>query len=664
MPPHVPRLLFLITLAGALPAWSQTVEPQKVAGEQSGLDDLRSEVVTELLAELEARVEAGELAEARFFLWGIWAQCRRDRYWTVRRTRPRSRERADQLLAIDARYQRARDACFGSAPTLEAGDDELALASQIDAGRIGLLNGDLGTALSVAGHLKRRRSEGLVVSQELLVQAQAMVDLYREKNQRANEVLRAEGNLVITTDMFRGEKNVEERFHELFRLQERLAEVDGSQLASNPAGARIALDTGSHYLGLTADMAAAREALVAFASVSPDPEWMESAFAGFISQKPKTQGSWESFLGVIRAGCFGEAVFERLELPRRIGAVYLDYADECLKKAEKEYQKNRSDAGAAQLAQVETGGLANARQFGIAPEQVALREARMEAIKASAGASKLKQAQSCLGQAESSLEAALETPRELDRALKLLESAGGWLEGARVDGVPPGELASVETELARIQARASGKVVELAEQELSHAEETLAEARELLASGELAWQAPATLDRGEKHLLAAHAYTEAFGASVPDDTRQNHATRSATALRHATALREQVASSQTLPVDAYQGAAGAAWRQAFIDLLAQEREWEVLGLSIVSSDWKDRTASYEYLGGSNTTIIETRWYREIFVWAAIAQPAGAELIDLRYLGFRLHKMTDGSYAKLKLFWVDEPLPMLRAKLAE
>ena len=97
---HADRLspLFLLLAGLLLPVVAQDMRSDgPVSGERSGLDDLRSELVTELLLELEAKVEAGEFAEARVLLWGIWAQSKRDRYWASKRLRPRSRQLEERV---------------------------------------------------------------------------------------------------------------------------------------------------------------------------------------------------------------------------------------------------------------------------------------------------------------------------------------------------------------------------------------------------------------------------------------------------------------------------------------------------------------------------------------------------------------------------------------
>ncbi len=627
-----------------------------IQGERFELDALRSSLAADQVVALEAHVEAGELAEARLLLWGIWAQAKRDRYWANKRTRPQTRKRKERLLAIETLYARARDACYGSFPSLADDDDLVVLQSQIAAAQIGLQSGDLGTAYSVIGHIKARRTAGLVVPQELLATAQALVEAYRERNGAANDALRGEGSALVAANLLRGKKDLEQRMYVLFDLQQRLDEVDGSLLGLDRQGQRVLQDLATSYEGLAADIEGARAALVAFAAVAPDPEWIDSAFAGFIAKDPQQKSTWASFLAVARAGSLGAAVLAELGLPARIGNVYLDYADGCLKKAELEYQRDRFEAGAAQLAEAEAGGLANARRFGADEAQLAAREAAIENLVAAAGESKRARARTCLASATAALDASLEDPHQLARAVEWLASAQGWLDSALKDGAGADDL---EPGLARAQARLTEARVQLADQQLGRAAEDSDQAREALASGGDAWRVPAILDRAADHLEAAASYL----AQVDSEVGGAVATRIVEARTAHAALREQVVSSQTLPADAYQGTQGPSWRRDFSDLLQSERGWQVLGLSIAGAQWQDKTAEYEYWSGSNTKTIETRWYRHLFVWAAIARPDAPELVDLRYLGFRLHKMTDGSYAKLKLFWVEEPLPMLRRNLS-
>ena len=46
----------------------------------------------------------------------------------------------------------------------------------------------------------------------------------------------------------------------------------------------------------------------------------------------------------------------------------------------------------------------------------------------------------------------------------------------------------------------------------------------------------------------------------------------------------------------------------------------------------------------------------------MANPEDSAKVQVYYLGFRLHLMTDGSYRQLKLFRVNSPVTMLRANL--
>ncbi len=621
-------------------------------GERSDLDALRSELADAALTTLEAHVEAGELGEARLLLWGIWAQSQRDRYWGEKKFRPRTRKRNERLAAIAIRYGRARDGTYGSFPALAADDGLVALNTQVRAARIGLGSGDLGTAFRVINHIKTRRAGGLAIPNETLVAAQALIEAYRAQNTTANTVLRTEGDALVRANLRRDDCDLDQRTYDLFELARRLEEIDGRTLALDRRGMSVVARLTNLYRGLREDAAGAREALVAFAAVAPDPEWIESAFEGFIAKDERARPTYASFLASVRAGAFVAPLLERLELPGQLIDCYLAYADACLRKADDELRAGRFDASGGQLTEAENA-VATAEVLEAAGDELEARTARIAALRGAIGDSQLERARACLDGARAALEVVLEDRWALGRAGELLDSCERWLAKASEDGADVAELLASVTRVRTDHTAARVRIAEAADE---RAQAELAHAAELLAEGAEAWRVPRVVDAAERALTDADAQIAALGDDGLELRQQVAETRAL-----GEKLRGEVAASQTLPPDVYAGD-GASWKRSFRALIDRERDWEVLALSICDEEWKDKTAEYEYAGGGNTVIVETRWYRHLFVWCAIANPEDASRVDLRLLGFRLHKMTDGSYDKLKLFYVDEPLPMLRSNL--
>lgn len=624
-----------------------------VRGERSEVDDARQELTQGFVAEIEALAAAGKREQAKLLLWGVWAQIRRERYWAARRGRG-SREGAQALKTL---YQRAHDACYGSGPALGSMDGEEELRDALVAAQGCLKMGDAGTAVEVVEHARARVEAGLRPSPELVAGVNAVVAACRELDASSVAALNKALSKVSREARERAGLNLEERIHALFLIRIEVARVRGSSLAIDRQGQAVLNKAENLAKGILADLGHARDLIAEFSAAAGDPLHLDQTVLRASAQHPEVLLSYALLTANARAAVYGPRQLETSGVILEVAQVRLDFADVSLASAATAYQRDKAKDAQAHLANA-ASALESAAALGVAPEAIAARKERAEGIKASAGAGKLRRALNLVEAAEKALARANRSGAQ--EAGERLAAAKDWLSSARKEGITPTEVDAVEARLGAAALKLPSLYADLMAALLGEAEEHLAKARPLISAGERAWEARSPLERALK--LQAQALE--LRARVAPSAGPALDQRAAGLARDAAALETQIVAAQRLPADAFKGSDGASWRRAFQRLVRDEREWEVLGVSLADASWKETSASYEYAGGGNTKIVETRWYRHLFAWVALADPDDPSRVQLRYLGFRLHKFTDGSYRQLKLYWVEEPVPMLRKNLPE
>jgi len=618
-----------------------------IKGARSKVDDGRKAITLEIITEIEALVKEGKRAEARVLLWGVWAQSKRAR--SLARRRGAS---VRGLATIDAwYYQRAHDACFGSGPSLLTTDEDAELADAIESADRGLNMGDLGSAREVIDHVNARLQAGVRVRPKTAAAMRELVQRFNALHAKDGARLGPALSALLKGVMVVKDRDIEEAMH---ALQSALVDLDAGFSWER-------IDRARHLvLQVRESLPPARKGLEELSAMLADPLHFDQMMLGIIPKNPAWAGHYARLLHIAAAVVYAERQLKAWDLPERLGDIYLRKTDVFLSEAEKAYQYDKAPRAKGHLANA-VALLAQAEALGMPAEGVAARRERLESIKASAGAGKLRRAGLLMKEAEAGLARA--TAGGAEKADERLTSAKGWIAAARKAGIPAAQVGEAEARLKALEGKLPALYAALATAELETGERLLGEARERLRDAERAFSASTPLDGA----LALHGRARAYIGHVkpPFDAAQASAlqARATELARDAAALRTMVVATQRMPSDVYRGASGARWRASFRSLAEREYPaWEVLAISITDPDWKNTSATYEYAGGGNTRISETRWYRQLFAWVAVADPDNSGRVQLRYLGFRLHKFTDGSYRQLKLYWVENPVPMLRQNL--
>jgi hypothetical protein len=609
------------------------------------VDTLRWKRAQALVPKIEKLMEAGKVAEAKQHLWGLWAQWKRSR----------STYKKEQVKH-DSLYQRARDAVYGSMPVPRTDDGALEAATQIQSARAALKAGDPTRGTQVTWHVEALVQEGLKLPAETQKAFAALKAEQAKAWKAANAAMAKAGLAMCKAGSERNKVCLEDRIHGLQKDLRWLRMVSGWSV-SKPQNKQMLEKYELAVHAIKLDLAASRKAFPAFAASPFDPDFVDLYYASAIKQQAKAFTKNARFLlGAIRGAMFGEEALEALGLPAELWRIHTEVAQSCFTKAERAYQRDRTKNAGAYLKSA-LSWMKHAKLHGLGKDALARLQARHDELKSSAGVGKLKRTEITLNKVEKALKGAT-AKGSFDYAKEQLETAKGWLAGAEKGGVAAADLARVKKRYADLSGPAFTSALQrLAMKPVKRAEAFLAEARKHVGKAESAFDALNPLRRIEARLKLAAPFLERLTDAAVKQTVEG---RIAKVQQAAAAVLKQVEQNQRLPKDVY--TSGGSWRGRFKRMVASEHGWKVLALSLTNPDWIKKTASYEYAGSGNTRVTETRWYKHLHAWVAVQNSDDPERVDLRYVGFRLHKMTDGSYRMLKLYRVGDPNPMLKKNL--
>jgi hypothetical protein len=596
------------------------------------------EITPSILAALNAKLSAGDTKGARFYLWGLWTQTKLDRYDAQERLGKQGSLKAIQ--AIDARFQQARDLIFGSTPPLETGDDAVVLETLIGLIPSALNADDLTTAKRILGHARARIAAGVKVSPEFLKKANAAVGAFNTKEQKLTKAFNELGIGVM---------NASPTNPKLWSLRDGFTRLHSDQKGLN-AGGRSYDRVNDACRDIYRAVNKSRAALHAFVLSSGDPEWVDA----FLLKNPKMPS--RRFVDACRAAVYGPALLESWNFPDLVIQYHFAKADSNIVAAEGRFQSNNSSAAKANLARARTS-IDAALELGADAADVEQRRAAIKEALASAGSGKLKRVERILADVKKKLGKARRA-HDIAWPEKILGTADGWIAKAVAEGITLEAVNKTKSQVAAAKLWIPATYARLAQVSLASAGRYVGVAKEKL-KGQDAFTALSPLKSAERDLEEAKQL--AAMAGVQQATLRAQVSGYLSAVED---LRGQSLTAQRMYKDIYTGSGGSSWRGTFKSLAKRERGWDILRLTLVRKDWVNKSSTWEYEGGGSTRIRETRWYRKLYAMVAIPDPENKKQVQLILVGFQLHKMTDGSYRRLKIFHDGTPILMLRENLSK
>lgn len=606
----------------------------------SYLDSVRWDLAKAFVPQIEKLAEEGKIPRAKQLLWALWAEVKFSRDKTA--------------LPL---YLRARDAIYGSEPVMRTDDGVVEANTQIQFARSALKAGNLTTATRVKVHLQALVQEGLKLPAATEEALQAMTAEQATAWKAANAAMMGPNTQAMyKAGRSRGKLDLGSRLHKLSGDLRWIRKIGGRYLTGSIQNTELLQRFEPLLLGVLVDFDASRKALPAFATAPFDPEFVDRYVVEVTKTNPEFRAYAHYLVGAIRGAAFGTEALKSINLPRETWRIYHEVVEGAFTEAEQAFQRIRTGEAHARL-KFAASWIAHAKVNRLPEAELAQLRARLKEIKGSAGVGKLRRADLVLTKAEKALKGAT-AKGSFDYAKEQLKTAEAWLKESKKGGVDAKELARVEKRFASLQGPVwTASLLREAERPLARAERYLTEARKHVGKAEHAFDALNPLWHAEKQ----PKNTEPFLSRLTDaSARQAVEGRIAKIKAAVIAIRKQVAENQRVPKDTFAGK--GSWRGRFKRLVQKEHDWKVLALNICDADWKETTAKYEYAGSGNTRVHETRWYKHLHAWVAIQNADDPKRVDLRYLGFRLHKMTDGSYRMLKLYRVGDANPMLKKNL--